>query len=667
MIDQVGVGPARAAAFARMGVEDAGDLLFLAPRRIAHGSDVSTIADALARPSSEVTITGRVERASLQRFGRRATLRVVVRDGTGSLTALFYNQPWLLKRFPVDSEVTLRGVLSRAGEIRSPKIGSESRPLAGAGEIALEYPAPEGVSPAFVARLVRELARSAHELVRDPVDRRHLDRHGLCTLGAAVRDLHAPPSEAAFVAARRRMTLERLLVLAARLGARRLDAASRHALAIDVDIDVDREILARFPFRFTAAQARVAAELRRDLARAQPMRRLLQGDVGSGKTALGLYAALLTARARGQTAFLAPTELLAEQHWIGLARVLESAGLRSALVTGSLRPGERADVLARLERGEIDVAFGTHALFSADVEYSRLALCVIDEQHRFGVAQRAELLSKGRDVHALLMTATPIPRTQALALYGDLDTSVLDEKPPGRGSVTTHWVRGQEKRRVEKLILERVKAGERVYWVVPRIGAGEEADGAVDARSMSAEVRFERLCASQLEPFGVELVHGRLSAAERAARLERFRSGAVRTLVATTVVEVGVDVPEATVIVIESAERLGLAQLHQLRGRVGRGSRPSWCWLFGSPSGAARFAVLERTTDGFVIAEEDLRQRGMGDLFGLRQAGINTEGLESLEADLDLLLFARRIVGEDPAAYATYAALARAHDGVHVP
>jgi ATP-dependent DNA helicase RecG len=577
--------------------------------------------------------------------------------------ALFFNQPWLQRRFTIGERITLCGkvLVRRELALHSPKIGSSAKPLAGAGEITPIYPSAEGVSSAVVAKLVRVALERCAQEIRDPIEGRRLAQAGVPPLAQAVRDLHAPGSMDAFVAARRRMGLETLLELSARLQERRAQAATGRALRVTVDDAADREVRARFPFALTAAQARVAGELRADLERAQPMRRLLQGDVGSGKTALGVYAAMLVAKGGGQTAFLAPTELLAEQHYDGLRTLLERAGLHAVLLTGSLKAGERRTVLAQLASGMADVAFGTHALFSDDVTYARLGLCVIDEQHRFGVAQRGELLDKGRDVHALLMTATPIPRTLALSVYGDLDTSVLDERPPGRGALSTRWVRGTDKRKVETFLIERVEAGERLYWVVPRIGGtDEESLAAAKGDAITAEARHERLKKSGLAPHGIELVHGRIARDERAARIERFRRGEARTLVATTVIEVGVDVPEATVMVIEGAERLGLAQLHQLRGRVGRGNRPSHCLLFGAQSGAERFEVLARTNDGFRIAEEDLRARGMGDLAGLRQAGENAEGLADVVADVELFLAARAIVAEDPRAFEHYRALARA-------
>lgn len=670
LTDLAGVGPARAALLARLGVSDIADLLFVMPARLEEGSAVVRISEALSQRGQEVHVEGVVQKTSLQRFGRRSTVRVTIADASASITALFFNQPWLAKRFKVGEKLALRGKIvdAKGPALASPRIGSEAKPLPAEGSVTPVHPSCEGVASEFVARLCRLAAEHFADRLEDPIDARHLAELELPCLSIAVRELHTPSSFDSFRAARRRLALENLLELQARLHSRRRDARVGRALRVHVDDAHDVEIRARFPFELTAGQRRIANELRVDLARAQPMRRLLQGDVGSGKTALGVYAALCIARAYGQTAFLAPTELLAEQHYDGLRGLLERAGLRAALLTGSLSTAERRAVLAELASGRADIAFGTHALFSGDVEYARLALCVIDEQHRFGVAQRARLLDKGRDVHTLLMTATPIPRTLALALYGDLDTSTLSERPPNRGPLKTRWVRGADKRRVEGFLEARVLAGERLYWVVPRIGGGDEELATESSKpESSAEARFERLRESKLAPFGIELVHGRLPADERARRLARFRDGHVRTLVATTVIEVGVDVPEATVMVIEGAERLGLAQLHQLRGRVGRGPKESWCLLYGAPSASERFATLERTNDGFVIAEEDLRARGMGDLTGVRQAGLNAEGLADIDLDLDLFHAAQRLVAEDERVFAHYAALARSRVSVQTP
>jgi ATP-dependent DNA helicase RecG len=347
---------------------------------------------------------------------------------------------------------------------------------------------------------------------------------------------------------------------------------------------------------------------------------------------------------------MAPTELLAEQHFLGLRGLCAAAGFEATLLCGSLSAAERRQALARIGSGAARIVFGTHALFSADVRFQRLGLAVIDEQHRFGVGERQRLAGKGEHTHLLLMTATPIPRTLALTVYGDLDLSVLREKPPGRGAVTTRWVRKQHKAAALAHMGAAIERGERMYWVVPRIGDAEDDPETAEESGIGAELRWRRLSDSPLGVHGVECVHGRLPAAERAARLDRFRHGEVRVLVATTVIEVGVDVPEATVMVIEGADRLGLAQLHQLRGRVGRSPRPSACFLYGKPRAAERLARLEADADGFSIAEADLEQRGMGDLVGLRQAGGDLPA-GSIERPLAI---ARALLIANPALNAEY-------------
>ncbi|MFN0009942.1 MAG: ATP-dependent DNA helicase RecG [Planctomycetota bacterium] len=652
----------RARSLAKLGVVDLRDLMLLVPRRLAQSGPRVSIAGARDSIGREVAVAGKVVRVGLQRYGRRSTLRVTIEDATGSIVALFFNQPWLRTRFAVGSEIELHGrvVDSKGPAIAAPKLGSAEKPLASAGTIEPIYPLADGLGQDFVRRLCVEAVRRCADQLTEPIQQEELDRLRLPSLPRAAAEVHAPSSPEAFEAARRRLAFEPLLRMQAHLAARRRDRLEATALVCAVDDAAHARIVESLPFRLTAEQARIAEELRLDIARPVPMRRLLQGDVGSGKTILGLYACTAVASSGGQAAFLAPTELLAEQHFDGLRLVLAREGLHAVLLTGSLSAAERHAVLAQIESGMADVAFGTHALFGRDVLFRRLALAVIDEQQRFGVAQRARLLEKGRGVHALLMTATPIPRTLALSIYGDLDVSVLRESPPGRGVVRTRWVRGNDRKRVQPFLLERLAAGEQVYFVSPRVGGLEETvDQVIATGDGSAEAAMDRLSRTPVAQFGIELVHARIASEERSARLERFRSGKARVLVATTVIEVGVDVPAATVMVIENAERLGLAQLHQLRGRIGRGPADSWCLLFGKTSAGDRFQFLEKTRDGFEIAEEDLRRRGMGDLAGLRQAGEwlgVPEGLPGgLEDELGLLLAARDLAAARPGLLERYA------------
>ncbi len=671
LVSLPGVGPARAARLARLGLTSVRDLLLVQPRRLVEWPEVQPLAEALRYKGERARVRGRIVRVRLVRIGgQRTVVRATLEDASGEGQLVFFNQPWMQRQLPVGREVEAAGDVVELGGVRglgAPRIASEAEPFPAPGTLVPEYAGGDGVSDEALAALVAEAVARHAAALQEPLPEEVLAARGLPPLPEAVRALHAPRDRDSFERARRRLAFEPILALQARLQERR-QGAFGSAPRVRVDAAVHTELLGRFPFTATPAQLRVIGELRRDLDSTRPMRRLLQGDVGSGKTAVAAWAAMAAIECGVQVAFMAPTEVLAAQHHYGLGELLQRHGVRAELVTGSLRAGDRRDVTQRLARGEIDVVFGTHALFSEDVVFRSLGLVIIDEQHRFGVDQRARLAAKaGGDAHLLLLTATPIPRTLALTLYGDLEVSVLDAAPPGRGELRTRWVRGDDRRKIPKFLAERLAAGEQVYWVVPRIGA-DDADGAAEpdggeGRSQggpSAEKRFEQLTQrAALASAGIELVHGRLPAEERRARLDRFRRGDVGLLVATTVVEVGVDVPNATVMVIEDAHRLGLAQLHQLRGRVGRGTKGSWCLLLGDEKAEARLRLLERSRDGFLLAEEDLRKRGMGDLLGVRQSGENFEGLGDPESDLDLLLAARDLFQRRPELVGPYAGLLR--------
>lgn len=661
-----GVGPARAEALARLGIENLRDLLLTIPRRLESIASGMPIKEARETRGEVVRVKGRVCAKRYSRMGgRRSLLRVKVDDGTGTIDALFFNQPWMRNQFERDQTVELLGkvVESKGPALASPKLGSSASPLPVAGTLVPEYPETEGLAGPYVRDLCRRVTASHAGVLEENLPKADLKRLLLPALPDAVRALHEPESSEDFVRARKRLTFERLLAIQARAHVRRRARADGSAPVIAFGDTLRAELVARLAFTLTAGQCAVLADLAKDLKRRTPMRRLLQGDVGSGKTVLALLAAMAAARSGVQSVIMAPTELLAEQHFGGARALLEGAGLRVAFLTGSIKGAERRARLEEIEAGTIDVIFGTHALFSRNVIFARLGLCVIDEQHRFGVAQRARLLEKGLDAHLLLMTATPIPRTLAMTLYADLDVSLLREKPPGRGEIRTSWVRGAKKRSVPAFLRKQLAEGGRVYWVCPRIEASEKGPAGMS----SVEEAFERLSASKLAEHGVELVHGRMDAEVRAKNLERFRTGEVRILVATTVIEVGVDVPEANVIVIENAERLGLSQLHQLRGRVGRGERESFCLLFAASSAEERMESLVSSNDGFVLAEDDLRRRGMGDLGGLRQAGVNLEGLDDLEEHAELLLAARDLVAADDKIAEYYLRSGPATDTVQTP
>ena len=642
-----GVGPARAGLLAELGVRTIRDLLLLAPQGLESTGLRASCAEAVGMVGAVVQITGRVERTRFfRRGGRQSVFTAYIADESGVIEAHWFNQSWLRETLVKDAVVTVAG---RVGVTKKgkpslvvPRIGTEEKPLPAPGGWEPRYQTVDGIGQG----LLRGLCRGALELATDLEDRAPLallEELGLPRLSETPRALHEPRDPEEFTAARRRVALEGCLAMQARLQ-QGGDPERGAAFPIETSDREHEALQALLPFRLTADQARVVEELRVDLSARRPMRRLLQGDVGTGKTAVAFYACVAAARAGAQAVLAAPTELLAEQHYAVLAPLFEAAGVKTCLLTGSTPARERKRVLRGLERGELQVAIGTHALFSEKVRCARLAVAVIDEQHRFGVAQRTRLLEKGPGVHVLLTTATPIPRTLALSLYGDLEVSVLKERPPGRGKVTTRWLKKRDGERLLGFLSERLPAGEQVFWVVPRIEQGSEERGAIEAHA--------RLSASVLSDHGVILVHGALDTELRQERLAAFRKGSAKVLVGTTVIEVGVDVPAATVLVVEGAERLGLAQLHQLRGRVGRGSRDGWCLLFGKSSAAERFELLEQTDDGFEIAEEDLRRRGMGELDGLRQSG----GAVDPEEDLDLALAARDAIARDPALRAAYQA-----------
>jgi len=574
---------------------------------------------------------------------RRGMLRVeaVAADDSGSVRVVWHNRYPSFVRALETSRAALFGAptVSGRGEMRieNPETefiaaGEEADPVHSGRIVGIYHRAGEISSRPWrtlVRRVLDRLAPSFDVASGDPP-----------ALRAALEDVHFPPSLEAAETARRRLAREELWVLAAGIEEKRARLRARRGIALSADDALRERTRRALPFPLTSAQKRAMREIAADLESGRAMARLLQGDVGSGKTAVAGLALLLAAGCRVQGALMAPTEILAEQHAESLASWLSAAGVRLGLLTGRVRGAARKRLLAELASGRIDVLVGTHALAEAPVAFRKLGLVVVDEQHRFGVAHRARLFRKGEAPHVLVMTATPIPRSLAWAIYGELDVSVLDEKPPGRAEIRTR-VRGEEGReKVYRFAGERVAAGERVYVVVPAIEEGE--------REVAATRETAAGIAAVLPSVRIGVLHGRMPPAERGAVLRDFESGRVPILVSTTVVEVGVDVPEATFMIVENAEVFGLAQLHQLRGRVGRSSRPSWCALIvgrtATPEARERLAVLETTSDGFVIAEKDLAARGPGDLLGRRQSGLPAMRVADPIRDLAALGQARREV-----------------------
>ncbi|APZ44442.1 ATP-dependent DNA helicase RecG [Acidihalobacter ferrooxydans] len=658
-----GVGSRVAEKLARLGLERVEDLYFHLPLR--YQDRTHAVALGSLRPQLEVLVQGRVEHAEVVQRRRRALL-VHLTDGTGAITLRFFHFGSTQR-----SQLARGQALRAFGEVRSgpqglemvhPEYqlvattdGAEAEPT-----LTPVYPTTEGLGQAVLRRLV--LQARAYGAPAEWLPAELLPQHLRYELRAALDLLHAPPPDADLAAlaagrhpAQRRLAFEELL--AHQLSLARLRAQMRETAAPPLPRGgaLAQRFCAALPFALTDAQRRVIGEISADLAQSRPMLRLVQGDVGSGKTVVALAACLQAVEAGYQAALMAPTELLAEQHYRNAAGWLEALGIRVAWLSGRLRPAAREQCLAELADGTAQIAIGTHALFQESVNFARLGLVVIDEQHRFGVHQRLALREKaqgtGLHAHQLVMTATPIPRTLAMTAYADLDYSVIDELPPGRTPVTTVAIPDTRRPEVVERIRAAVGAGRQAYWVCTLIDESEAL------QCEAAEVTYAQL-AEALPDVRVGLVHGRMKPADKEAAMSAFKRGDIDLLVATTVIEVGVDVPNASLMIIENAERLGLAQLHQLRGRVGRGATASSCVLLYHPplgyTAKRRLQALRKTSDGFEIARLDLEIRGPGELLGTRQTGMAQLRVADLVRDTDLLAqvqqAARTLWAQQPAA-----------------
>ncbi len=635
------VGPTRVDMLERrLNIRTVGDLLYHLPRRLEDRSHLRSIYD-LTHGAVE-TIQGTLGRVQQFRPRRRRGLVIVkaaVMDGSGILHAVWYNQSYLVKQLVPGTKVILHGRVQRqAGEIQmvSPEFEllDEGEETLHAGRIVPIYPSTEGLSQrllrAIIWHALEEYAPAMREWLPDSIRR----RYGFPALPEALAQVHFPESLGSREAAHRRLVLGELLLLQLLLLRQK---AADHAEARTVRYGESGALIERFeaslPYTLTGAQARAIDEILQDLDGPYPMNRLLQGDVGSGKTVVAATALLRCVGGGAQGALMAPTEILAEQHYLTLHRLLAPLGVTVTLLVGGLPRAARQEALEHVREGRADIVIGTHALIEEDVEFGRLGLVVVDEQHRFGVTQRAALRRKSHRPDVLVMTATPIPRTLALTLYGDLDVSVLDELPPGRSPIKTYVRPGARRPRVYEFVRVQVAAGRQAYIVCPLI---EESD---KLQAEAATDLAARLSRGVLQGLRVDVLHGRMRVEERDVKMQALRSGEIDVLVATTVVEVGIDVPNATVMVIEDADRFGLSQLHQLRGRVGRGAHQSFCILIADPKteeARARLDVMRETTDGFRIAQQDLELRGAGELLGeRRQAGLRQHGMSDLRvADL---------------------------------
>jgi len=637
------------AALDALGIRTVKDLLHHLPRRHEDRRSFRPIAK-LAEGETAI-VRGRVEAVRVVRLrGGMAYVQATVVDESGFLDVRWWNMPWLAKSFPAGTELVLFGKI-RKGRLTQPEfeILRDEDPLH-AGRIVPIYPLTKGVTAPALRRAAFVALEEAGSKLEDPLPAKLREARGLGPFAEALRDAHFPPSRAALDRAKQRLRYDELFLYQLALAIQRRRTRGQRGVAHKWSRKVDERIRARLPFALTAAQERAVAEILEDLRAKEPMHRLLQGDVGSGKTAVALYAALVSVANRRQVAFLAPTEILARQHFATLSAYLEGSDVRLAILSKSTPPAERKETLARLGAGGIDLVVGTHALLEPDVAFASLALVVVDEHHKFGVGQRTELAKKGVRPDVLVMTATPIPRTLAWTAYGDLDLSVIDEMPPGRIPPKTRILtRGRSGLAYAK-VRDEAARGRQSYVVFPLVEESEEID------AKAAEEGCARLAKGPLSGLRVGLVTGRTPFAEREATMDAFRAGALDALVGTTVLEVGVDVADATVMVVENAERFGLSTLHQLRGRIGRGGAASFCFLVAegrlSEEARARLAVLEATHDGFRIAEEDLRLRGPGEFFGARQHGRWEFRIADLTRDAGVLKEAREdafaLLEEDP-------------------
>jgi ATP-dependent DNA helicase RecG len=639
------VKPAKAAAGAeRLGLLTIGDLLEHLPR---DQQEARTIVELTAGETATVVVEVRsITSRPVRRRGMKPLVEAVVADETGTMKVAFFNQPWLQRKYKPGTRLLLNGKYEGRNRFRVQGHAESAETVGALTSDVATYPATDGLSSTQILALVRQWQGAAYEAL-EPLPARLRARDRLPDRAGALLAAHFGDHEAG----RGRLAYEEMLLLQIALlrrRARRREGARAEALDPPGDITA-RWLAESLPFAPTGDQRKAMETIDAELERDRPMQRLLMGEVGSGKTVVALYAMLRAVESGAQAALMAPTETLAEQHFATLQALMPGELVQAALLTGSTPGGRRADLLGKLASGELKLLVGTHALIEEAVEFDRLAVVVVDEQHRFGVNQRRALDRKAPDglaPHVLHMTATPIPRTLALTAYGDLDVTVLRELPAGRRPITTYVCATENERtRAYERIREELRAGRQAFVVCPLV---EESE-ALQARAATAE--YERLQAGELRDFEVVLLHGQMRPREKQEAMAAFAAGGADVLVATTVIEVGIDVPNATVMLVEDADRYGISQLHQLRGRIGRGEHESLCLLFG-PKESARLRALAQHRDGFKLAEIDLELRGEGEMLGTRQSGIQTFRFARLPEDVELLerarMRARSILDEDP-------------------
>ncbi|MCQ4023338.1 MULTISPECIES: ATP-dependent DNA helicase RecG [unclassified Ruminococcus] len=630
-----GVGAKRAELFHRLGIETVGELVRFYPRSYEDYTSPVDIAEVTVGESCCIkatlespVVTQRISKGRLLSRGR-------VFDETGFMTVTFFNNRYVGDMLKSGREYTFYGKVTRSKgnlEMLSPmfsdtQTGNKIRPI---------YHTTAGLTTGNIENAVKQAIRLLPNEVKEPIPQFILNKYSLEPLDFAIRKIHFPDSTEQLKRARKRLVFEELFILS--LGLRRLKTSKREETSIDIKTDYSAEFFSLLPFEPTSAQLRASRECIDDMINSKtPMNRLLQGDVGSGKTAVAAAVCYTVIKNGWQAAFMAPTEILAQQHFSSLTKLLEGTGVRTELLIGSVTAAGKRKIRERLKNGEIDLLIGTNAIISDGVEFKALGIAVTDEQHRFGVRQRARLTSMGNKPHTLVMSATPIPRTLGLIIYGDLDISLLDELPPGRQKISTFLINSKKRAGMYGFIKDYLDKGLQAYIVCPSVEENE-------LNIASATEYYEKISAGEFKNYSVGLLHGKMKPKEKDAVMHSFLAGDIQLLVSTTVIEVGVDVPNSVIMAIENAERFGFSQLHQLRGRVGRGSEKSYCFLLSDAQGEdtlQRLKTMCRTNNGFEIADMDLKLRGPGDFFGARQHGLPEMHIADL-ADMDSLKAAQQ-------------------------
>jgi ATP-dependent DNA helicase RecG len=653
-----GVGPKNAGILNKLRIRTVEDLLYYLPRRYEDRRTFVLIRDVTIGEFQ--TIRGQV-----LTFGIHVTKRgmhvfqLALGDTTGVIYCVWFNQPFLKKNFKVGQEIIVYGKVEKYDklQIHHPEyeIVSDEKDTSNAGTIVPVYPLTQDVTQRYIRHLVHEAMNRFLHALKDSLPTYVRARRRLVDLPFAIRNIHFPGSFEHLEKAYKRLVFGEFFVLQLALALRKKDVkigapGVRHERNASL-LDSFRKL---FDFDLTSSQERAIGEIEKDMTSARPMNRLLEGDVGSGKTVVALYALLLSAENGYQAALMAPTEILANQHFITISELLMPFGISVRLLVNGIPPDKKAEIKREIENGEADIVIGTHALIWEGIAFKKLGLVIVDEQHKFGVTQRHLLRQKGTNPDVLVMTATPIPRTLAMTVYGDLDISVIKELPKGRHPITTYWAEEEHREKVYAFIREEVKNGRQAYIVYPRVWSTGNMRKAASSLKAATQM-YHRLQAEVFPEFAVSLIHGRMAAKEKDAVMARFKKGKIDVLVSTTVIEVGIDVANASVMVIENAERFGLSQLHQLRGRIGRGEYSSYCILIGDPRTEAakrRFLTMTETQDGFKVAEEDLRLRGPGEFFGTKQHGLPEIRFGNILRDFEIMEEARQeafaLVSADP-------------------